>query len=179
MPINRILSLPSHTDTTQHTVLTQTEMLALIVHQDNSRGPTGLLEWKISCAGARTADPWNTRPASSPFLHGTPFWPLELLIHIICAGGDLYNRYDSSLTPMVTLQKSDLGSCPPVFGSGPRSPLPGSATFSNFDGPGVTFPRAILPHSYCMSTQTLTGAPVAFKTWHQYRMGIICPLWLI
>ena len=70
MPINRILSLPSHTDTTQHTVLTQTEMLALIVHQDNSRGPTGL-EWKISCAGARTADPWNTRPASSPFLHGT------------------------------------------------------------------------------------------------------------
>jgi hypothetical protein len=27
MPINRILSLPSHTDTTQHTVLTQTEIL--------------------------------------------------------------------------------------------------------------------------------------------------------
>ena len=79
MPINRILSLPSHTDTTQHTVLTQTEMLALIVHQDNSRGPTGL-EWKISCAGARTADPWNTRPASSPFLHGTALISISIFL---------------------------------------------------------------------------------------------------
>ena len=37
---------------------------------------------------------------------------LELLLHIICAGGDRYNRHDSSLTPMVTLQKSDLGRGP-------------------------------------------------------------------
>ena len=33
-----------------------------------------MLEWKISCAGARTADPWYTRPVSSPFLHETAFF---------------------------------------------------------------------------------------------------------
>ena len=36
------------------------------------------------------------------------WWPLEFLLHIISTGGDLYNRHDSSFTPMMTLQKSDL-----------------------------------------------------------------------
>ena len=36
----------------------------------------------------------------------------RIITSYFCAGGDLNNRHDSSLTPMVTLKKSDLGRGP-------------------------------------------------------------------
>ena len=56
-----------------------------------------------------------------------PRGPLpEIGVHYLV----LFSWEVQSLSPVVTFENRDLG-------SGPRGPLTGSTTFSNFDGPGV------------------------------------------
>ena len=60
-----------------------------------------------------------------------------MVVDPLCCLAEKSDLLVRKFLPVVSLENQDLG-------SGPRGPLPGYTTFSNFDGPGVISKNKIL-----------------------------------